>query len=111
MYYCFSSDITNENDKNEGDEIDVEGEDEEDFSFLDETDYVIYEDCYDSEESWEECDKAYKFGGKDYYDYEETLKDFNKTTKNSKKSSPTPDEKSSKHGKLGRPTSWEEVLW
>ena len=78
--------------------MDEEDEEEEDFSFLDETDYVIYEDCYDSKESWEECDKAYKFGGKDYYDYEETLKDFN-TTKNSKKSSPTPDEKSSKQGK------------
>ena len=97
LFPYFSSDSDIENNNENEDEEDVD----EDFSFLDETDYVIYEDCYesaDSEESWEECDKAYKFGGKDYYDYEETLKDFN-TTKNSKKSSPTPDEKSSKQGK------------
>ena len=82
-------------------------EEDEDFSFLDETDYVIYEDCWGDGED-EECDKAYKFGGdgtNDYYDYQETLKDFDKTTKKKKKKkddSPTQDEKSFKddNGKL-----------
>ena len=73
---------------------------------MDETDYVIYEDCWGDGED-EECDKAYKFGGEgtnDYYDYQETLKDFDKTTKKKKKKddSPTQDEKSFKDddGKL-----------
>jgi len=76
-----------------------EEEEDEDFSFLDETDYVIYEDCWGDGED-EECDKAYKFGDgtNDYYDYQETLKDFDMTTKKKKKKddSPTQDEKSFK---------------
>ena len=94
-----------------GEEIGQDGqedeeEEDEDFSFLDETDYVIYEDCWGDGED-EECDKAYKFGDgtNDYYDYQETLKDFDKTTKKKKKKkddSPTQDEKSFKddNGKL-----------
>ena len=84
----FRSNIDDQEEEEEEEDLD------EDFSFLDETDYVIYEDCFDSEtgES-EECDK---FDGKDYYDYEQTLKEFDTANK---KSSPAPDEKSSKHGK------------
>ena len=74
---------------------------------MDETDYVIYEDCY-GEDDQEECDKAYKFGdgSNDYYDYQETLKDFDKKKKKKKKDdSPTPDEKTFKDvGKLS--TGW-----